>query len=231
MTDREKLLAKIRALTAKTVAAGCTEAEAMAAAEKVAELMREHAIPDDLVEMENASMGVRFNARHVKTKLCSAIGVSTNCAIMHSRDGRDRTNTIVYVGPAPGPQIACYLHDVLHRAVGDAVKEFRKGNFYRARRSDKTRRKAVDDFAFSMITALCSRLVKLFRETISTERYRAASRACDALFPDAITVKRRENKTRFVAAEFAGFVAADRVNIHHGVERGAIAGLIGKAGA
>lgn len=231
MTEREKLLAKIRALTAKTVAAGCTEAEAMAAAEKVAALMREHAIPDDLVEMENASMGVRFNARHMKAKLCSAIGVSTNCAIVHSRNGRSRENTVIYVGPAAGPQVACYLHDVLHRAVDAAVKAFRKGDFYRARRSDKTRRKAVDDFTFSMVDGLCRRLVNLFRETISSERYNAASRACEALFPDAITVKRRENKARFAAAQFAGLVAADQVNIHRGVERGVVSGLIGKAGA
>ena len=41
MHDREKLKVKIRALREMTSARGCTEDEAMAAAAKAAELMRE----------------------------------------------------------------------------------------------------------------------------------------------------------------------------------------------
>ncbi|SCM75420.1 conserved hypothetical protein [uncultured Pleomorphomonas sp.] len=53
MTDREKLKAKIRALREMTSTRGCTEDEAMAAAAKAAELMREYGVSD--VELETES--------------------------------------------------------------------------------------------------------------------------------------------------------------------------------
>ncbi len=80
MLDREKLIVRVRALTAKTAANGCTEAEAMAAAEKVAALMQEHAISETVLEMSNASIGVKINVKSVKSLLWAAIATATNCA-------------------------------------------------------------------------------------------------------------------------------------------------------
>ncbi|MDG3575998.1 DUF2786 domain-containing protein [Rhizobium sp. YJ-22] len=229
MTDREKLIAKIRALTAKTVAAGCTEAEAMAAAEKVAALMRDHAVSETVIDMEKASIGVKFDVRSIKTRVCTAVAHVTNSAMVHLREGRDKT--VIYVGAAPGPQIACYLHDVLHRAIEGGVKEFRKGAFYKARRSDKTRRKAVEDFVDGMIRSLVCRLLLMFRANISTARGDQARAALDEMFPKARMVRPKEAKARFADATYAGDRAGARVNFRHGVERGGVAGLIGKAGA
>ena len=42
MNERSKIAARIRALLAKTVENGCTEAEALSAAAKVAELLDRH---------------------------------------------------------------------------------------------------------------------------------------------------------------------------------------------
>lgn len=229
MADREKLIAKIRALTAKTVSAGCTEAEALAAAEKAAALMREHQISDAIVEMDQGSMGVKFNTKSPKAPLCSVIAYCTNCSSIHMRNGSVRT--VVYVGYAPGPQIACYLHDVVHRAVDTATKEFRQGSFYRARRSDKTRRKAVEDFHAGMVRSLSRRLLDMFDETISEERRNKAKAALNDLFPDTKTVSHKDRKVRFDEAGWQGHRAADRVNLAHGVDRSAVAGFIGKAGA
>jgi len=228
MTHREKLIAKIRALTAKTVSAGCTEAEALAAAEKAAELMREHAVSEVLLDMGKSSIGVKFNIRSPKGKLCAAVAHVTNCAVIYSKNGREKT--VCYVGYAPGPEIACYLHDVVQRAVETAVKDFRAGAFYRGRRSDKTKRKAVGDFTDGMVNGLCYRLIRMFRETISAERRAKADQAAADMFPEARSVKQREVKTRFHEAASAGDRAADRVNLARGVREGQVAGLIGKAG-
>lgn len=228
MSDREKLIAKIRALTAKTVAAGCTEAEAMAAAEKVAALMRDHSVSETVIDMEKASIGIKFDIRSAKGRVCSVVAYVTNSASIHLRTGREKT--VVYVGAAPGPQIACYLHDVLHRAIEGAVRDFRKGTFYKARRSDKTRRKAVEDFLDGMVGSLARRLIAMFRDTMSNAKRDKASAALDEMFPDTSTITRKQTKTRYMDASFAGGMAADNVNLRHGVERG-VSGLLGKAGA
>lgn len=49
--DREKIAARIRALLAKTVANGCTEDEALAAAQKAAEMLARYNLTVDEVEM------------------------------------------------------------------------------------------------------------------------------------------------------------------------------------
>lgn len=229
MSDREKLLAKIRALTAKTVSAGCTEAEALAAAEKAAALMREHQISDAIVEMDQGSIGVKFNTKSPKAPLCSIVAYCTNCRSIHTRNGSVRT--VVYVGYAPGPQIACYLHDVVHRAVDTATRDFRQGSFYRARRSEKTRRKAVEDFHVGMVQRLSRRLLDMFADTICEDRRNKAKAALNELFPESKTVSHKARKTRFEEAGWQGSRAADRVNLAHGVDRSGVSGLIGKVGA
>lgn len=215
MTDREKLLAKIRALTAKTTGAGCTEAEAMAAAAKAAELMREYGIAEVLLDAGQSSIGVKFAIRSVRGRLCAAVAVVTNCAALHQRTGRDKT--LVYVGCGPWPQVACYLHDVAHRAVDAAVKEFRRGGFYRARRTEKTKRKAVEDFTAAFVQRITERLLRLFQETISDDLRAKANDALAALYPRTDTVKHREARTRFASAASAGRGAAEHVNLAHGV--------------
>ena len=52
MGDRDAILARIRALLAKTVANGCTEAEAVAAAELAAKLLAKHNLTLDEAELE-----------------------------------------------------------------------------------------------------------------------------------------------------------------------------------
>lgn len=226
MSDREKILAKIKALTSKTVAAGCTEEEALAAAEKAAALMRDHAISEVLLDMDKSSIGVKFNIRSAKAKLCSGVAHVTNCAVIHVNDVKQKS--VYYVGFAPGPQIACYLHDVTHRAIETAVKDFRAGSFYKARRSDKTKRKSVEDFTIAMVDRLIYRLLQMFRETISKTHREKAQDALDELFPSATTVRRKEVKQRFEQASDAGRRAGDNVNLSRGVDTSSVSGLIGR---
>lgn len=61
--DLERLVARIQALRAKTVEQGCTEQEALAAAEKVAELLDRY--------------GMSLNAIELRQQACQGIGVET----------------------------------------------------------------------------------------------------------------------------------------------------------
>jgi hypothetical protein len=60
----ERLLQRIRGLRAKTVAQGCTEEEALAAAEKVAELLDRH--------------GLSLSELDFQAQPCDGIGIQTN---------------------------------------------------------------------------------------------------------------------------------------------------------
>ena len=54
MSDRKAILARIRALSAKTAANGCTEAEAATARAKARDIMAKHQVSDaELVEDEH----------------------------------------------------------------------------------------------------------------------------------------------------------------------------------
>ncbi|MEW6018431.1 MAG: DUF2786 domain-containing protein, partial [Pseudomonadota bacterium] len=57
MTEREKIAARIRALLAKTVANGCTEEEALAAAQLAAKLLAQYGLTLDEVQMRETPFG------------------------------------------------------------------------------------------------------------------------------------------------------------------------------
>lgn len=63
MADREALFARLRALAAKTVENGCTEAEALAGAAKLAELLERHNVSLDEAELR-ANPFAQHEERH-----------------------------------------------------------------------------------------------------------------------------------------------------------------------
>ena len=57
MSERERIAARIRALRAKTVENGCTEAEAMAAAKKLAQLLADYNMTMDEADLRASPFG------------------------------------------------------------------------------------------------------------------------------------------------------------------------------
>lgn len=80
---RKKLLARLKALLAKTEENGCTEGEAMAALEKAAELMAAHNIShaDLAASEEEIRIGTKTESDHerIRVYLCSAVGRFCDC--------------------------------------------------------------------------------------------------------------------------------------------------------
>lgn len=64
-THRDRIASKVRALLSKTTAAGCTESEALSAAELASSLMAEHDLTyaDVLDDLEETVRGERYGAR------------------------------------------------------------------------------------------------------------------------------------------------------------------------
>lgn len=213
MADRSKIAAKIAALRAKTTGAGATEAEALAAAELAARLMAEHGLSDADIEMVSASAPERTVRATWRSILAAAVSSVTNTAsILHPV-----TAEIEFIGRDPGPVIAAYLYTVLVRAVERAAREFKETTFYRRRRTTKTRKAALNDFATAMVLRLRFRLYELFAATIDKGAQETAWRALTNRYPTSTKMTAPKRKEQFSAAADAGYRAGGDVTLAHGV--------------
>ncbi|KEY05824.1 DUF7168 domain-containing protein [Brucella inopinata] len=223
----ESIRRRINALRERTTARGFTEAEAMEAAAKVAELMREHGLHDSDLAMTQEAAALNGAVRSARASLWPVIARCTNTAalISSSLDGR----VMIYVGKEPGPEIAAYLHDVCDTAINNEVKRFKKGDFYRRRRSTATRKQAVVDFTTGLVASLSGQLFQMFKPSISAIECRKAQEERNRRYPDSRSVKTTSHKTRFDHARYAGVAAGENVNISHGVRGREPQRLIGGA--
>ncbi|KQZ87221.1 hypothetical protein ASD64_07220 [Mesorhizobium sp. Root157] len=210
----QKVRDRIRMLREKTPERGCTEAEALAAAEKVAQLMRDHGLSEaDIVMSEETSPS--DHGRSIKAKLWPVIGHCTNTAhvVIRGRSGAE----VQFIGRAPGPEVAVYLREVCEGAITRAVREFKTTTFYRRRRGLKSKRAAVADFTDGMVNLLRWRLVDVFASTINEAAQADAATALAERYPDMGLIKQRKAPLRHSAARSAGWRAGARVTLAHGV--------------
>ena len=178
MPDREDLIRRIKRLRELTTKRGCTEAEAMAAAEKAAKLMAEYGVSADDVEIVEARIPSKFGARSPRAVLVAGIVRATNTASLHAR--RYGSSEWLFIGLEPGPEIAVYLLEVCGRAVDRELREFKRGAFYKRRRSIATRKEAAADFAQAMSHRLANRMIELFADTACAEKRERADAALAA---------------------------------------------------
>ncbi|MCX5512254.1 hypothetical protein C3941_09295 [Kaistia algarum] len=159
MTDLSKLRAKLGALRAKTTANGCTEAEAMAAAEKAASLMEEHGISEaDLDRGAFEEIAVELGARRSPLDaVWKTVAKFADCYGYLLRDGgRWR---YVYFGREADVLIAEYVHEVVRRAAGTAVTRFKTSPAYQSRRKPKTRAQALKAFLEGFSISIQAKLI------------------------------------------------------------------------
>ena len=137
MTDREKLLTKIRALMAKTEANGCTMAEAMLALEKVQELRDAHGITDR--ELSQGREGT--DAGHIRHRGTDPLGakdflgaaIAAFCEVKMWR----QPDGFYIAGLGQDVLMADYLLEVLAGFVGRELETYMTGN---GARGDRRRR-------------------------------------------------------------------------------------------
>ncbi|CUW41116.1 conserved protein of unknown function [Magnetospirillum sp. XM-1] len=157
MTDLDKIRARLRALQAKTVEAGCTEAEALAAAEKMAELLSAHGLSaDDLAAPEYCEHSIGLGRRSPLDKVWMAVAVFADCRGYYVRDRSSWS--FAYFGRAQDVLVADYVHQVLRAACTKALSAFRESDTYRRRRKPSTRNQAVKAFLESLAAGLHDKL-------------------------------------------------------------------------
>lgn len=205
---------KIAALLRLARSRAASEAEAMAAAERAARLMREYGIDPLDVEFDEKDAPIKTRGQSPRDRLWGMIAVCTNCAAVLRQD---YDPAITYIGRAPGPDIAVYLVAVLSRAIDHEVEAFKQTPAYKRRRTLTTRRAAVQDFTVGFISRIRGRLSDMFAETISDEERASARKICDLRISGQTPLALRDHKVRFGSAAGAGYSAAGRINLTHGV--------------
>jgi Protein of unknown function (DUF2786) len=159
--DLDRLVQRIRALRAKTVEQGCTEQEALAAAEKVAELLDRH--------------GLSLSELDLRRQSCEGIGVETDrkrrgpiddcmgtiAAFFDCRvwceTSEDATLRYIFFGLPADVQAAVYLHDLIALAFATETAAFQATEIYRSTHSGR-RRSATNSFQVGLSRGIIRKL-------------------------------------------------------------------------
>lgn len=129
---RDRILRTVRSLKEKTVANGCTEAEAMAASAKADELLREYNLTLDEAFIEAETYGARRRnygkARaiyHPALRLNSTmIATFTGTKVIAHMDEITNTGDITFFGTPMDTELAFFLLDHIKAAVDTAWKVY-----------------------------------------------------------------------------------------------------------
>jgi len=159
--DRDKLKARIAALMAKTIANGCTEEEALAAAAKVADLLDRHALSMSDVEMraspcERLAFATHRNKRIPLDSCVGAIAHFCDCRVWRDKDAAGAV-LYVFFGLPEDIAAARDLAELIDGAVRSELGRYKTGREY-ARFNTRDRHLVNASFTFGMVTSLADKL-------------------------------------------------------------------------
>lgn len=218
MNEREKIAARIRALLAKTVANGCTEDEAIAAAAKAAEMLARYNLTVDEVKLRESPFA-RHSERHDDEvgyrlwKVADAIAYLTGARYWTSRIGEPVS--IDFFGFEHEVQVASYLLEICARAMRQEHKRLKK---LFALLVPAARRRKILPFLDGMADSL-HRRIRALKEPTPTGKGLIVLR--DQLIDQAMptkTEKRGMRGSRDFEKEYGdGWQAGERVSLNRGL--------------
>jgi len=160
----DKLTARIQALRAKTVANGCTEGEALAAAAKVAELLDRYDLTLGDVEMRQAPCRqLAFESRHRKRvpldECIGAVAGLCGCKVWREKTATGAARW-VFFGLASDIEAAVALAALIDDAVRTELGRYKTSAEYRRFRH-QDRHLANASFALGMVARVADRLAAM----------------------------------------------------------------------
>jgi hypothetical protein len=242
--ELDRVKARIKALAEKTVSNGCTEAEAMAAAEMVGRLLERYALSMDEIDVREARcvqvmVPIGGQRRRPIDGCVPAIARFCDCKVWLSRGGADHVDATeqtdvagrrafyVFFGFETDTSLAAYLFAVIDRAIGVELARFRQANLHL--RGLLLRRSSAS-FQHGMAARIAERLEAMHqaRETaVGTQRATGTALilAKHRIVEDAF----RATEVRLVSAGWLGQnrdtaafrqgrAAGDRVNLNRPVQ-------------
>ncbi len=171
----DRLLQVIQGLRAKTVDQGCTEAEAMAAAAKVAELLDRYGLSLSDVEFRRQScesVGIATTRRRTGPidHTVPHIAAFFDCRCWTEKTAND-TLGYVFFGLPGDVEAAQYLYELVERTFETETAAFRTGDFYRGLHSS-ARRDGTGSFQMGLARGIIAKL-----DTLRQEREAALHRS------------------------------------------------------
>ena len=165
--DFEKLKKRIQALRAKTVDNGCTEAEALLAAAKVADLLDRFDLALTDVELREGPCERRAYETHHKKRipLDECIGAITNfcdCRVWREKNPAGEAR-YVFFGLRSDIEAAHILTDLIDQAVRSELGFYKTSADYRRFRHQE-RHVANSSFALGMVASIADKLTNMKAE-------------------------------------------------------------------
>lgn len=162
-TDLDKLKTRLAALRAKTVANGCTEDEALAAAAKVAELLDRHDLSlTDLELSREVCQELAFEPeRRKRIPLDECVGaIAEFCDCRVWREKGVRGHRFVFFGLPADVAVAHMLAELVDTAVRTELGRYKSSAEYRAFRHNE-RHLANASFALGMVASIADKLAAM----------------------------------------------------------------------
>ena len=167
--DLDKLKTRLQALRAKTIANGCTEDEALAAAAKVAELLDRHdlSLSDLELRQEQCEQSVIVTNRKQRQPLSAcipAIAEYCDCKVWREKDEAGRIR-YVFFGLRPGIEMAHTVHDVIAAAMQTAWERYAGSQRFIRHAGDEK-----GSFLFGMSVSIADKLMTMKAERDDANR-------------------------------------------------------------
>jgi len=162
--ELDRLIGRIQGLRAKTVEQGCTEQEALAAAEKVAELLDRYGLSLselDLQQQACEGMPVETGRRRVGPvdDCVPAVAAFFDCRVWGEKSASG-TLRYVFFGLPADVAAARYLYELVERAFATETARFQTGETYTAAHT-RVRRTATNSFQIGLARGIASKLQAL----------------------------------------------------------------------
>lgn len=168
--ELDRVVQRIRALQAKTVDQGCTEEEAVAAAEKAAELLDRYSL--DLTEAsvreigcEAARYGTGRKKRNDMDLLCMTVARFFDCQGWLTKSAQGEIEH-VFFGFRADAEAARVLVARICEIIDDAADQFKRGDIY-AGLAGGGRRSAVSSFKAGMSHGISQKLARLKKDRVT----------------------------------------------------------------
>ena len=169
----DKLKTRIQGLRAKTMDNGCTEAEALLAAAKVAELLDRHDLSLTDVEIRHTPCERREYETHRKKRipLDECIGAIANfcdCRVWREKDRLGEAR-YVFFGLRSDIEVAHYLTELVDNGVRAELGRYKTSAAYRRFRHQE-RHLANASFTFGMVASIADKLTAMKGERDAVNR-------------------------------------------------------------
>jgi hypothetical protein len=169
----DRLRTRIQGLRAKTTRNGCTEAEALAAAAKVAELLDRYDLSLTDIELRDAACEQRAYETHRKKRIplddcIGAIAAFCDCRVWREKNPAGEAR-YVFFGLGPDVEVAHYLTELIDGVVRHGLGDYKNSGEYRRFRH-QDRNMANASFALGMVASIADRLTAMKAERDAVAR-------------------------------------------------------------